>query len=175
MLPLLFWPRFREFLGDILRCSILRSEGESRHPVFSVVVVTIGSIFCYWIWARSRGRRSFIEVPAEDWLIAVILMVLVFAVFNALTEEALWRIAPLSLVTPPYTQAKFVTVGLTQAVSFGLAHYRGFPSGLSGVLLATVFGAVQMATLWYTRRVWTIIVIHALVDVGIAWTSFTFV
>ncbi|WP_437534599.1 type II CAAX endopeptidase family protein [Sorangium sp. So ce726] len=63
-----------------------------------------------------------------------------FALFNALLEEAVYRLVflgSLDAVTP----SGWIAV-LIQAAAFGLSHLRGFPGGAVGVTLATLYGVM---------------------------------
>ncbi|MGI8459388.1 MAG: CPBP family intramembrane glutamic endopeptidase [Propionibacteriaceae bacterium] len=88
------------------------------------------------------------------------------ALANAAFEELLWRGAALRLLLRagcPRGVAVFV-----QAVSFGLAHLvQGFPSGLVGALLATLFGAAQAVLVLRTRSLVLAVLVHTAVDLTI--------
>jgi membrane protease YdiL (CAAX protease family) len=63
-----------------------------------------------------------------------------FAVFNAAWEEMIWRGVVFDALER--TRLPTGTVVLMQAVSFGVIHLHGFPSGSVGILLASAYGAV---------------------------------
>jgi membrane protease YdiL (CAAX protease family) len=77
-----------------------------------------------------------VHVPL--WVFAAGL--LVYAAFNAAFEEALFR--GLFMARLEDVGTRTIALGL-QAVAFGSMHYRGFPSGVVGVALALVFGAMM--------------------------------
>ena len=62
-----------------------------------------------------------------------------FSVINAVLEEFVWRGVFQhwlgSIMSPPWA----VTI---QALSFGTVHYLGFPGGVAGAALATIYGAM---------------------------------
>ena len=66
---------------------------------------------------------------------------LAFAMLNALAEEALFRGVAWAALERA-TGSPLLTLAL-QASAFGLAHIHGFPRGASGVLLATIYGAMM--------------------------------
>lgn len=113
-----------------------------------------------WAWAG-----AFVLVPALSllaWLklaqpelgdlhamipdvsaLAILGVALLFAIFNGLVEELIFRGAMhRSLQRRGLSVAAIVAV---QAVAFGLIHYNGFPRGWTGVGLATVYGAMMGA------------------------------
>lgn len=66
-------------------------------------------------------------------------MALVAAVVNALGEELLWRRVLLDLGRQ---EPRFGILVLSQALSFGVAHYFGIPPGFPGALAATAYSTV---------------------------------
>jgi len=80
-------------------------------------------------------------IPTHVPLVLLILGGLLFSVFNAIGEEFLWRGAILDALDR--TLGRGVLPVLIQAVSFGLAHYQGFPRGWSGVGLAAIYGLMM--------------------------------
>ncbi|WP_437989800.1 CPBP family intramembrane glutamic endopeptidase [Sorangium sp. So ce145] len=67
-----------------------------------------------------------------------------FALFNALLEEAVFRLVFLGSLDAVTTSGW--TAVLVQAAAFGLLHLRGFPSGAVGVGLAAIY-AVMLGVL----------------------------
>ncbi len=54
-----------------------------------------------------------------------------------------------------------------QAVAFGVMHYYGFPSGLSGVLLAVLFGMLTGLLTAYCGNIWPALTSHVIADVSV--------
>ena len=57
---------------------------------------------------------------------------------NSVSEELFWRLIALG------TLRRYLSVGAAvaiQAIAFGALHWRGFPSGFTGVALTALFGA----------------------------------
>ncbi|MEZ4451420.1 MAG: CPBP family intramembrane glutamic endopeptidase [Nannocystaceae bacterium] len=82
--------------------------------------------------------RAFIPAGLPPWIILV--GIVPFAALNAAFEEYVWRGVlweAIERVSGPR-----LALALT-ALSFGLAHYRGFPSGAVGVGLATIYGLMM--------------------------------
>ena len=95
----------------------------------------------------------------------LVLLGLGFALFNAAVEEMIWRgvifdaLERTGLPTAP--------VVLMQAVSFGIVHLHGFPSGSLGILLASVYGAILGLLRAPTRGLLVPFVTHAVTDSSI--------
>ena len=79
-------------------------------------------------------------VPAGVPAAAIFAGIVPYAMFNAAFEELVWRGVALQACTAEFG-ATFAL--LLSSLSFGLAHYRGFPSGALGVLLATIYGLMM--------------------------------
>jgi membrane protease YdiL (CAAX protease family) len=103
------------------------------------VATVLGSVVALTLWALAAEPEAppymaeLRELPA--WV--AVLGVVGFALVNPIWEEALYRGVLLTEL--------MATVGtwpalVIQAVSFGLAHLHGFPSGWIGVLLAGGWG-----------------------------------
>jgi membrane protease YdiL (CAAX protease family) len=91
--------------------------------------------------------------------------VCVFSIVNATAEELMFRGAFLSALTSAGVRPSVAL--FVQAVYFGLFHYRGVPSGGSGVVLAFVFAVVLGYLKTYSRGLLAPCVAHALTDVSI--------
>ena len=88
-----------------------------------------------------------------------------FALFNAAVEEMIWR----GVVFHALERTGLPTfqVVLMQAVSFGVVHLHGFPSGSLGILLASAYGAILGVLRWQTRGLLVPFVAHAVTDLSI--------
>ena len=92
-----------------------------------------------WVWLTDPDLSKLqLMIPALP-LSGLVAAAVGFAALNAMMEEAIWRGAVqgwLLTVLPPWAA---VTL---QALSFGVLHWNGFPSGLIGVGLAATYGAM---------------------------------
>ncbi|PYJ73261.1 MAG: hypothetical protein DME75_01995 [Verrucomicrobia bacterium] len=88
-----------------------------------------------------------------------------FALFNAALEEMIWRGVVFDALER--TRLPTVPVVLMQAVSFGVAHLHGFPSGSVGILLASVYGVILGVLRAHTRGLLVPFVTHAVTDFSI--------
>lgn len=84
-----------------------------------------------------------------------------FSIVNAILEETVWRGVLLHWLKQRFTPT--LAVGL-QAVSFGAAHWNGFPNGLAGSLLASIFGIGLGLAALRCRGLAAVTATHALVD-----------
>lgn len=84
-----------------------------------------------------------------------------FSIVNAVLEEVVWRgILQRWLMTFMSAPAAV----FVQAVSFGAAHYNGFPSGFVGMGLATIWGAMIGALAVRSKGLAAPIVAHVAAD-----------
>ncbi|WP_279606674.1 CPBP family intramembrane glutamic endopeptidase [Sphingobium yanoikuyae] len=84
-----------------------------------------------------------------------------FSIVNAILEEAVWRGVLLHWLKQRFTPILAVVL---QAVSFGAAHWNGFPNGLAGSLLASIFGIGLGLAALRCRGLAAVTATHALVD-----------
>lgn len=82
--------------------------------------------------------RDFVPPGLPAWLLFA--GVLPYAALNAAFEEYVWRGVLWEGIQGAFDRR--IALALT-ALSFGLAHYRGFPSGAVGVGLAVVYGLMM--------------------------------
>lgn len=101
------------------------------------VLATVALVF--WAKIFQPDLRSFqAMVPAGD-LMVLVPAALGFALLNATMEELIWRGA---IQTWLARHTNIQGAILIQGVSFGALHWAGFPSGWSGVALATIYGVM---------------------------------
>jgi uncharacterized protein len=65
--------------------------------------------------------------------------IILFSLTNSFDEEAIYRIG---IVSPLKGLIAPMTIFLISAVLFGIPHFGGMPSGIIGVLMASVLGYV---------------------------------
>lgn len=97
-------------------------------------------------------RYLFISIP----------IALLLAVANSFSEEVSYRNALLNPLVDIVgrNQAMLIT-----AVLFGLAHYQGVPSGLSGIALSAILGFLLAKSMLDTKGMFWAWLIHFLQDV----------
>ncbi len=120
-------------------------------------------LFHHWMPGRvSMLARLF---PAEVWRYPV-LAGAVFSVLNAFLEEAIYRGVLHDAVA---TAAGPGMAVLLTALAFGLAHYYGFPSGVIGVAMASVYGLTMSGLRLLSGGLWLPVLAHACADGTIWW------
>lgn len=152
-------PSARGLLARV-RCGSITSAGFVVIGVFSVA-----SVAALAVWSGGVPSK-LIASPAR---VSVAAGIALFAIVNATGEEFVWRFiaweASRRIVVP-----SAAVIGL-QALSFGVAHLYGVPSGWQGIVLATVFGA---ALGWLRRSTGGLaapILVHIAADVGVGMIS----
>jgi len=110
-------------------------------PWTATFVVVPGLALVGWVGITSPDLTDLFGRLPDVPLPLLILGGLLFSMANALAEEVFWRGVMVQALEPVFRRP--LAVYLVQAVSFGLVHIHGFPSGWSGVLLATVYGAMM--------------------------------
>jgi membrane protease YdiL (CAAX protease family) len=88
-----------------------------------------------------------------------------FALFNALFEELIWRGVFQSRLTALFGSPLAIVL---QAVSFGVAHAHGFPRGVVGVALVTVWALMLGALRARAAGLLAPLLAHVVADATIA-------
>jgi membrane protease YdiL (CAAX protease family) len=141
------------------------------HPTLSMWIaaatVALGSAVSLLLWFKlARPDVKWQAGLIPTWSPArLVLLGVGFALFNAALEEMIWRGVVFDALER--TRLPTVPVVLMQAVSFGVAHLHGFPSGSVGILLASVYGATLGVLRARTRGLLVPFVTHAVTDFSI--------
>jgi membrane protease YdiL (CAAX protease family) len=106
--------------------------------------------------------RAFVPAGFPAWVIFA--GIVPFAMFNAVFEEVVWRGVVWQGCEAAFGRNAALAIS---SLSFGLAHYRGFPSGALGVVLATVYGLMMGLVRIRTRGLLGPWVAHVFADVVI--------
>jgi membrane protease YdiL (CAAX protease family) len=116
------------------------------------------------LWRPEETTHTFFPLPKPSPLV-LLSAILMLALANSSIEESLWRgtlqVALEKSGIPP------IAAILVQAASFGIGHWHGLPGGLTGILGATLFGALLGSLRRQTRSLTACIVAHAVVDVAL--------
>ena len=86
----------------------------------------------------------------------------VFALVNAILEEAIWRCLILNWLR---TQMRVQFAVVLQAISFGISHWNGLPSGMFGIILATIYGLMLGYLAVRSKGILAPILTHIITDV----------
>ncbi len=164
---LLYWALLQSFRPLRLTATWLRM-GHPTLPIWIVAgTVAVGSAVSLLLWFKLARP----DVTGQAGLIppwspgSLVLLGLGFALFNAAVEEMIWR----GVIFDALERARLPTtlVVLMQAVSFGVVHLHGFPSGSFGILLASAYGAILGVLRAQTRGLLVPFVTHAVTDSSI--------
>lgn len=127
--------------------------------LFFISIVT--SVFMFFQLKKAKIRWYF--------SLTAFLFVILFSLTNSLGEEIITRlgvISPLSGVISP------LYIFVISAIIFGLAHYRGMPNGIVGILLASYLGFVMSKALYETGGLFWPWAIHFIQDVIIIYSLY---
>lgn len=105
---------------------------------FGVSILATAALVA-WAELIQPDLQNFRAMVPQGNLAVLISAALGFALLNAMMEELIWRGGIQSWLVEHTT----ITVAiLLQGISFGALHWAGFPSGWSGVVLATIYGVM---------------------------------
>jgi hypothetical protein len=106
-----------------------------------------------------------VNVPlVAGFALPLALVAAVLAIGNSISEELFWRVISLNALHHSFSLHWAIAL---QAVAFGVMHYYGFPSGLSGVLLAVLFGMLTGLLTAYCGNIWPALTSHVIADVSV--------
>ena len=130
---------------------------------FAVSILATSALVA-WAELIQPDLQTFRAMVPHGNLPVLISAALGFALLNATMEELIWRGGIQSWLARHTT----ITVAiLLQGISFGALHWAGFPSGWSGVALATIYGVMLGWLRHATRGLAAPIVAHILADLTI--------
>jgi membrane protease YdiL (CAAX protease family) len=127
--------------------------------------VTPFALVAWFVVMRPElGDLAAVYLPDAP-LAALVLGGIAFAVGNAVLEELIWR----GVITDALERSVSAELAIAiQALSFGVAHFHGFPRGVVGVILAGGWAAMLG---WLRRRSGGLLaptVAHVVADASIA-------
>lgn len=130
---------------------------------FAVSILAIAALVT-WAELVQPDMQTFREMVPQGNLAVLISAALGFALLNATMEEMIWRGGIQSWLVG---QSNTTLAILIQGISFGTLHWAGFPSGWSGVALATIYGVMLGWLRHATSGLAAPIVAHILADLTI--------
>ncbi len=120
------------------------------------------AIIMGWVWLLRPDLSDQVATIPQASLATLILLGLAFAVLNSFAEEAVYRGVFMPALEATLGSQQMALV--LQAVIFGLMHVRGFPSGLSGMIVAGVIGLAFGHLRLRTRGILAPWLAHAIVN-----------
>lgn len=135
--------------------------GWSEFGAILIIALVSGTALVAWVELLRPDLSGFIAMLPHWPTVLLLLLGVGFSIVNAVLEELLWRgflqSWLLSVVNPA------VAIGV-QAVSFGTFHFTGFPGGLVGIALATVYGLMLGGLAFRCRGLLAPCAVHILAD-----------
>lgn len=124
--------------------------------IISAVLISIGTMLLTVFTVTGSSANS-----NPDQLIKYFPFVILFALFNSLSEGIIFRSAVLGSLKDvlPKHQAIF-----TAALIFGIGHYYGAPSGILGVFMSGLLGWYMCRSMYETKGFVSSWVIHFMQD-----------
>src|SRR5437899_3977224 len=164
---LLYWALVQSFRPLRLTAAWLRVGHPTLPMWIAAATVAVGSAVSLLLWFKlARPDVSWQRGLIPTWSPGkLVLLSLGFALFNAAVEEMIWRGVIFDALER--TGMPLALVVLMQAVSFGVVHLHGFPSGSAGILLASAYGAILGLLRAKTRGLLVPFVTHAVTDSSI--------
>lgn len=124
---------------------------------FAVVITLVTAVVIYF--QVVHGKSISLE------LFPGVILILLFALMNAFTEEIIFRFSFVAVVSK-YGFSPYAAQGLA-AATFGIVHYFGNPGGIPGVLMAAFIGWFLAKSMLETKGFFWALLIHCLQDVVI--------
>lgn len=122
---------------------------------FAIIITGVTAVVIYF--QVFRGHTINLE------LVPALLLVFVFAITNSFTEEIIYRFSFVAVVNKEGL-SPYLAQGLA-AVTFGVIHYFGTPSGIPGILMAGFIGWFLAKSMNETKGFFWAWGIHFLQDV----------
>ncbi len=150
-----------------------RGEVGARIWCFVLAIAAVSSTaLVLWKSLLRPDLRDLETMLPDQPLVLLLLGGFGFALLNAFLEEAVFRVV---FVQALESVASARTAVLIQAFAFGALHLHGFPRGVVGVALATIYGLMLGALRVRAKGMLAVYVAHVLADLTIfaillAWT-----
>jgi len=131
--------------------------------IIAISLISAGSLVTWTLITKPNLPGYTALMPPNMTPFWVVFYMLAFALINAAIEELMWRGVMLSALEKAFGSSHF-SLGL-QAISFGIAHYRGpFLYGWLGVALTTIFGVLVGLLRRQSKGIFAPWVTHAISD-----------
>jgi membrane protease YdiL (CAAX protease family) len=118
------------------RLSIGRVGGPAIAFAVALCIATSGVLIAFHLLARPDVSNFVIRLPLSG-TVALILVGAVFSLVNAVLEELIFRGVLWEVIAAEWNPRVALVV---TALLFGVFHLHGYPSGLFGVILASLYG-----------------------------------
>jgi membrane protease YdiL (CAAX protease family) len=117
---------------------------KSIKPRYVLASVALGLLafagVALWVHFMSPSVEQIpFKIPSSLSLLLVGLLIVVFAILNSFAEEFIFR----GLIIESIGKQSVLIANIVQAIAFGLLHFKGFPFGVSGSILAGFFALLM--------------------------------
>ena len=104
-----------------------------------VIIVLASTALILWYALCEHDLRKMTDILKTIPYPSLILVGIAFSIFNALLEEILFRGIQYEALDAEYGLRWAV---LIQGIIFGIVHAQGFPNGVIGVVMASLYGVM---------------------------------
>lgn len=129
-----------------------------------VAVVSSAALVLWFTYGDADVSDIVAMVPLSN-VPTLMAIAVVFSVANAIWEEFLLKGMAWDALTRVLSNRSLINVA--QAVLFGLMHYHGFPRGLTGVVLAAIYGFLLGVIRGRTGGMTLVVATHVIADLTI--------
>jgi membrane protease YdiL (CAAX protease family) len=106
----------------------------------AIIAIASAALVVWYVTRRYDTDLGDIGGQIPDWDLRYLLLAgLGFSIGNALLEEIIFRGVLYEALAADYGVAATVCI---QGIAFGVVHAHGFPSGIIGIAMASVYGVV---------------------------------
>ena len=133
--------------------------------LFAITIPLAAGALIVWANLVQPDLRIYADMIPGDTLGIVLAAAIVFAVFNAIAEEVVFRGVLWQALADTGLGSSAVLI--IQAVAFGILHFGGVPSGVAGIVLATIYGLALGGIRYLSRGLLMPVVVHIFADLTI--------
>jgi len=131
--------------------------------ILGIVTVIVSSAALYiWIQVTGPDLSDITAMMPKTGMGMLLLLGAIFAIGNSIVEESIYR-GILYNSLKLFVDNRWIVI-LIQAAIFGLAHWQGFPRGVSGVALALIYGLLLGTIRHRSHGLLAPIIVHTAAD-----------
>ncbi len=139
--------------------------GRQQIAIIAITATISGiSLVCWYLIVKPDISDLADRIPHVHPIILIV-MGLFFSTTNAICEEFIWRGIIFNALERTFLPGAGALC--VQALSFGVAHVHGFPRGVSGIVLASIYGYIIGCVRQHAKGLLAPIAAHFFADVVI--------
>lgn len=145
---------------------LVRGNTSKATLVLSLITIPLAAAaLVVWAYLTQPDLSVYANMIPGTGIGAVVGAAIVFAVFNALAEEVVFR----GVVWQALLECGLATrwVLIIQALVFGVFHFGGVPSGVAGMALAALYGLALGGVRLLSKGLLMPVIVHAFADLTI--------